>query len=133
MRRVVVLDSTPIIVGSVSGETGTEVFAPPGVIDEVLNTTSDFQRTRVEALLSSGAIRVRKPQPSTVERVSRSLNRDERERASETDVEVLALALELAEEGYSVLLISDDSVVQRAAARLGIICRGVKYGHKSGF
>jgi rRNA maturation endonuclease Nob1 len=132
MRRAVVLDSTPIIVGSVSGETGTEVFAPPGVIEEVLNTTSEFQRTKVEALLSSGAIKVRNPQRSSVERVSRSLNREERERASRADVEVLALSLELTEEGYSVLLISDDSLVQRAAARLGITCKGVKYTHRSG-
>jgi rRNA maturation endonuclease Nob1 len=131
MRRAVVLDSTPIIVGSVSGETGTEVFAPLGVVEEVLNTTSEFQRTRVEALLSSGAIKVRNPQRSSVERVSRSLNREERERASKTDVEVLALSLELTEEGYSVLLISDDSLVQRAAARLGITCKGVKYTHRS--
>ena len=126
------LDSTPIIVGSVSGETGTEVFATPGVVEEVLNTTSEFQRTRVEALLSSGAIKVRDPQRSSVERVSRSLNREERERASKTDVEVLALSLELTEEGYSVLLISDDSLVQRVAARLGITCKGVKYTHGSG-
>ena len=132
MRRAVVLDSTPIIVGSVSGETGIEVFAPSGVVEEVLNTTSEFQRTRVEALLSTGAIRVREPQRSSVERVSRSLSREERERASRADVEVLALALELSDEGYSVLLISDDSLVQRAAARLGITCRGVKYTHRSG-
>jgi rRNA maturation endonuclease Nob1 len=131
MRRAVVLDSTPIIVGSVSGETGVEVFAPLGVVEEVLNTTSEFQRTRVEALLSSGAIKVRNPQRSSVERVSRSLNREERERASKADVEVLALSLELTEEGYSVLLISDDSLVQRAAARLGITCKGVKYTHRS--
>jgi rRNA maturation endonuclease Nob1 len=131
MRRAVVLDSTPIIVGSVSGETGVEVFAPLGVVEEVLNTTSEFQRTRVEALLSSGAIKVRNPQRSSVERVSRSLNREERGRASKADVEVLALSLELTEEGYSVLLISDDSLVQRAAARLGITCKGVKYTHRS--
>ncbi len=132
MRKAVVLDSTPIIVGSVSGETGTEVFAPPGVIEEVLNTTSEFQRTRVEALLSSGAIRVREPKRTSVERVSRALSKGERERASRTDVEVLALALELKEEGHSVLLISDDSLVQKTAARLGISCSGVKYAHRSG-
>lgn len=127
MRRAVVLDSTPIIVGSVSGGTGLALYAPPGVVSEVLNTTSELQRSRVEAMLSSGAINVRRPGPFSVDRVLTVMNRDERGRASEADVEVLALALELREEGYDVLLVSDDSLVQRVAVRLGIECRGVKY------
>jgi len=127
-----VLDSTPIIVGSVSGGTGLALYAPPGVVSEVLNTTSELQRSRVEALLGSGAITVRAPKTSSLERVRAVMNRDEREKASEADVEVLALALELKEEGNDVLLLSDDSLVQRVAEKLGIACRGVKYPQRPG-
>ncbi|MCS7094495.1 MAG: hypothetical protein NZ988_01620 [Thaumarchaeota archaeon] len=130
--RYVVLDATPLIV-SPSVPTGEAVaVTTPSVVYELLRTTSEVQEARITALLEAGHLNVMTPSKSYLERVWRSMNKREKSGASEADVEVIAIALQLADAGNDVVLLSDDSVVQKVAAKLGIRCRGVKYPKREG-
>ncbi|MCS7118203.1 MAG: PIN domain-containing protein [Thaumarchaeota archaeon] len=125
--RFVVLDATPLIV-SPSVPTGdATAVTTPSVVSELLRTTSEIQEARIRASLETGSLNVMTPSRSHVTRVRQAMSRRERSGASVADVEVLAMALQLAEEGNEVLLLSDDSVVQKVATKLGIRCKGVKY------
>jgi UPF0271 protein len=48
------------------------------------------------------------------------------ERLSKTDLDVLALALQLSSQGYDVVVLTDDYVLQRILIELGLGFRPVK-------
>ncbi|MEN3048376.1 MAG: PIN domain-containing protein [Candidatus Caldarchaeales archaeon] len=125
--KYVVLDATPVIVSPSVPRGLRAAVTTPSVVEELLRTTWEIQEVKVRALLESGSLAVLQPSDAFVERVRGSMSKDERTSASKADVEVLALALQLLAEGNDVVLLSDDSVVRRVAARLGIPCKGVKY------
>lgn len=125
--RYVVLDATPVIVSPSVPSGDRAAVTTPSVMEELLRTKREIQEVRVRALMESGSLAVVQPSEAYVERVRGSLSKEEKFSASRADVEVLALALQLLEEGNEVVLLSDDSVVRRVAAKLGIPCKGVKY------
>jgi len=88
-------------------------------VREVLDEIRDWRsRTEVQAALDSGELRVLEPSKESVARVRQAAGK---ERLSETDVRVLALALE---QGG---VVTDDHAMQRVATALGIEFRPVMF------
>ena len=90
-------------------------------VHEVLDELKDFRaRAILEAGIASGKLKVMMPSEEAITRVdevSRGMN------LSNTDVRVLALALDLNEE-----LWTDDFGMIKVAKKLGIKCKGVLFG-----
>ena len=115
-RRVYVLDAAGFFAG-LPLMAPEQYYTSPRVLGELLDPRS---RGVAEQALELGRLVVRDPGPEAVGRTRRRLrNLDPRGRLSETDLEVLALAALLVEEGFEVVVVSDDYLVQRAAELLG--------------
>ncbi len=104
-----VLDTSAILSGM---DFGGEVYLPSSVLQEAREGEVD---PRLESLLEARA-RVLEPRATELERV-REVCREtgDEKRLSQTDRDVLALALQL-----DAILITDDYSIQNVASRLGI-------------
>ena len=110
-----VLDATAIRAG-VPTQDRTQHFTVPGVVDEVRR--GKIARNLELALEMSITVRVPEPEALRVVAAAASKTGDDG-RLSETDIQVLALALEL-----KATIISDDYSVQNVAKVLEIPCQG---------
>jgi UPF0271 protein len=112
-----VLDSSALFYGK-DVPAGFECVITPGVVREL---EKEEMGERLELLLAT-RIRVVSPSERSVKKVAeKAKETGDVRRLSRTDVEVVALALEL---GYE--LISDDYSVQNVARVLGVPCRGME-------
>lgn len=95
-----------------------ELIITPGVVREL---TKEGMSSRLELLLAT-RVRVASPSRKSLEKVRTAAERTgDSRRLSETDVELLGLALELDYE-----LISDDYSIQNVAQSMGIHTRGME-------
>lgn len=101
-----VLDASAIISGFV--EKG---FTVSEVINEVKDYSSEFT---MESLRASGKLDVREPLPKTVRKVREAVE-ETRDTLSETDIQVIALALDL-----KGCVVSGDYGIQNVCGVLGI-------------
>lgn len=112
-----VLDTTALYYGK-DFPPDLELVITPGVVKE-LNREGMGQR--LEMLLAT-RVRVSSPSKRSVDMARRTAaETGDSRRLSDTDFEVLALALDL---GYQ--LVTDDYSIQNTAAVLGVPCRGVE-------
>lgn len=96
---------------------GYECMITPGVVREL---NKEEMGDRLEMLLAT-KIRVSSPSERSMKRVDQEAKQTgDSRRLSETDKELLALALDL---GYE--LVSDDYSIQNLAKVMGIPCRGM--------
>ncbi len=101
----------------IAGVEGAEFVTVREVIEELRSTDA---RLRAEVALSSGKLRVLEASEPWVSRVRRAAAESgDAARLSETDIKLLALALELAER-EEVVVMSDDYSVQNLASLLGL-------------
>lgn len=114
--RGYVLDSSALFYGK-DVPPGVECVITPGVVREL---NKEDMGERLELLLAT-RIRVVSPsERSTGKVIEKAKETGDSRRLSATDIEILALALEL---GYE--LVSDDYSVQNIAQVMGIPCRGM--------
>jgi len=93
-----------------------EIIISPGVVREL---EKDDMADRLQLLMAT-RVRVHSPSKKSMDRVSEAAAKTgDSRRLSETDKEILALAIDL---GYQLL--TDDYSVQNLAVVLGIPCRG---------
>jgi len=93
-----------------------EIVISPGVVREL---EKDDMSDRLQLLMAT-RVRVHSPSRRSMDRVSEAAARTgDSRRVSETDKEILALAIDL---GYQLL--TDDYSVQNLAAVLGVPCKG---------
>lgn len=112
-----VLDSSALFYGK-DAPSGFECVITPGV---VLELNREDMGERLELLLAT-RIRVVSPSERSLKKVmEKAKETGDSRRLSPTDVEIIALALEL---GYE--LISDDYSVQNVARVVGVPCRGME-------
>jgi len=95
-----------------------EIYTVKRAVDEVKDTEN---REALEVGLSIGRVRVVEPQKPFVEEVLKTAwEIGEKAKLSATDVEVAALALELKEKGFRVIVITDDYALQNLLLHLNI-------------
>lgn len=92
-------------------------FAEGTTVPQVIDELKDFEsRELAQAMISEGKLRILSPSNESLEKAKKESS----PRLSETDLQVLALALELNEE-----IITDDYSLQASAKRLGLRYRPV--------
>ena len=118
-RKALVLDTSALVAGFDPFSISEEQFTVPLVKDEIrANTMSGF---RFETAEESGKIRVKTPDKTFLEKVRASASTmGDAFFLSETDTQILALALELKTQGYSPLIATDDYSIQNVANQMGI-------------
>jgi UPF0271 protein len=116
---VIVLDTSAFIAGYDPLSVSDEQFSVPMVMEELIANSLPW--VRFNAAAESGKLRVRLPEERSMRMVKES------SRAlgdvlylSEADLHVLALALELKDEGYSPSILTDDYSIQNVANLLGV-------------
>jgi len=118
-RRTVVLDTSAFLAGYDPFSVSDEQVTVPKVEEEILRNY--MIKMRFQTALESGKVKVRAPtqEAAAKARISASKAGDYH-KLSETDLELLSLALQLKSEGNSPRIVSDDYSIQNVAKQLGI-------------
>jgi UPF0271 protein len=116
---VIVLDTSAFIAGYDPLSVSDEQFSVPMVMEELIANSLPW--VRFNAAAESGKLRVRTPKERSMRIVKESSKAlGDVLYLSEADLHVLALALELKDEGYSPSIVTDDYSIQNVANLLGV-------------
>lgn len=129
--RVIVLDTSALIMDYDPLSIDEEHYTVPQVLDEL--APGSTPRLRLMVATEAGRVRLRSPSPGFVRRVEEASARaGDAPHLSGVDRLVLALSLQLREEGLDPLVLSDDYAIQNMADHLGLDYRplstfGIRY------
>lgn len=115
-RKAVILDSVAFILGFTQVSEGVAITSSK-ILEEARYGGAEY---RALASREGRMIEVMDPKPEYVERVRRAASEMGEERLSEADLSVIALALQLKDEGWSTCIITSDYSVQNMASKLKI-------------
>jgi UPF0271 protein len=113
-----VLDTSAFVVGLDPSSISEEQYTVPMVREEIIEGTMPW--VRFKTAIGSGKLKVRKPERTFLEKVKATAANAGETLLSETDLQVLALALQLKMHGYSPLIATDDYSIQNVANLMGI-------------
>lgn len=116
---MLVLDTSAFIAGFDPFGATDPVFTVPTVGQEVVSNSIMY--TRFKTAVESGKLQVKAPSADFMDKVAQS-SRDIGDvlYLSNTDKEVLALALELKNAGEEAIIVTDDYSIQNVADQLGL-------------
>jgi len=118
-KRVIVLDTSAFIAGFDPFSIGEEQYTISGVKEELIRSSMPW--VRFKTAMESGKLKVRTPGKTFLEKVKASAAvMGNTFFLSETDLQVLALALELKARGYTPLIATDDYSIQNVANQMGL-------------
>jgi len=118
-RRVMVLDTSAFLAGFDPFSISEEQYTIPMVKDEIMGGSMLW--VRFKTAVESGKLKVKTPEKTFLDEVKKSANIvGDTFFLSETDFQILALALELKTHGYSPLIATDDYSIQNVANQLNI-------------
>ena len=124
MKEVIVLDASAFISGYEMSDPGKEHYTVPSVRDEI--ERDELVKIRFEVGVQTGKIRVLKPHEHYISKIRAALSRfGETGYASEADVELLALCIQLKAESKTPILLSDDYSIQNLMEHLEVQYRGM--------
>jgi len=117
-KKALVLDTAAFLAALQLLMYGIELYTPRSVVEEV----KDFESVqRFQLSESIERVKVEDPKHSFVSKAVEVARRHGvLERLSNTDLDVLALALQLSSQGYDVVVLTDDYVLQRILIELGL-------------
>lgn len=118
-KKVVVLDTSAFVAGFDPFSIEGELFTSPAVKEEIVENSMSGVRFRTA--VESGKLKVKMPSEAFIDRTKSSATViGDKHLLSETDIQVLALALELRTRGSSPLIVTDDYSMQNVANQIGI-------------
>jgi endoribonuclease Nob1 len=118
-KRVVVLDTSAFLGGFDPFSLGAEQITVPLVEEEIKRNA--MIKFRFETAVESGKVKIKTPAQEAQKKVEVSARKvGDSFKLSDTDLQLLASALELKEAGYSPQIITDDYSIQNVATQLGI-------------
>ncbi|MGQ9529980.1 MAG: NOB1 family endonuclease [Candidatus Bathycorpusculaceae bacterium] len=118
-RKVIVLDTSAFVVGFDPLSISEDQYTTPMVREEIIEGSMPW--VRFKTAVESGKLKVRKPDKIFIEKVKATASTaGETFFMSETDLQVLALALQLKKSGYHPLIATDDYSIQNIANSIGI-------------
>ncbi len=124
MARAIVLDAAGFFSGYASMFLNEKIYTVGEVVDEIRDPQS---RSVYRNMASANKVNIIEPSPASVKRViEAAIEEGFLEALSNADRKILALALDLKEKGYDVLLITDDSYLHRLASKLGVGSKGAR-------
>lgn len=116
-KVVFVHDASGIFTGAPLNLPGKH-YTTPEVVEEVRDKHSSLL---LQFALNSGKLEVVKPQEKYLRRAEGEAKRiGEIVALSNTDISVIALALELKDRGHNVIVVTDDYAIQNTILHLGI-------------
>ena len=118
-KRVIVLDTSAFLAGFDPFSLGEEQVTVPKVEEEIRKNS--MIKMRFETAIESGKLKVKVPSEESWSKVKASASKvGDSFKLSETDMQLLALALELKTEGYTPQIVTDDYSIQNVATQMGI-------------
>ncbi len=118
-RRIVVLDTSAFLAGYDPFSSAEEQVTVPKVEEEILRNS--LVKLRFETALESGKVKVLAPTMEASAAVELEAGKaGDVHKLSETDLQLLALALQTKTEGCNPRIVSDDYSIQNVAKQLGI-------------
>ena len=118
-KRVIVLDTSAFLAGFDPFSLGEEQVTVPKVEEEIRKNS--MIKMRFETAIESGKLKVKAPsQESSIKAKACASKVGDSFKLSETDMQLLALALELKATGYTPQLVTDDYSIQNVATQMGI-------------
>jgi UPF0271 protein len=118
-RRVDVLDTSAFLAGYDPFSVSNEQVTVPKVEDEIRRNS--MVKVRFQTALESGKVKVKAPDKNATEQAkAEACKSGDYHKLSETDIELLSLALELKIGDFRPQIISDDYSIQNVARQLGI-------------
>lgn len=118
-RSVLVLDTSAVIAGLAPGLLEAEQVTVPEVLEEARDLCS---KLKLETAVLAGKVRVMEPSKRSLENVRGKVEHSG-DTVSETDVKLLALALDLKDK--SAEIVTDDYAIQNLATMLRLPYRRV--------
>ncbi|MGC8849044.1 MAG: NOB1 family endonuclease [Candidatus Bathyarchaeia archaeon] len=116
--RKYVLDSSALIGGINPADLKGESYISPLVEKETHG--NPMIKARIGCAIEEGKLIIRQPRERSVEKVKESAQMLGETVLSRADLETIALALELNEEGYEPILVSDDYSVENLCESLNL-------------
>jgi UPF0271 protein len=120
--RILLLDTSAIIQGY-SPSNSSILFTVNEVLEEV---KGNLTRLRIESMIKTNNLVILEPKKrflTCIDRVSKDLG--EKNVLSIADKKILALGLQLMDEGYDPIIISDDYSIQNLSTYMGLKCKGL--------
>jgi UPF0271 protein len=130
-RKAIILDTTAFIAGFNIPRSNDEVYSVPEVEEEL--TKSSIARFRLRTAIRDGRLKLREPDVRALKKAKdASKEMGDLASLSEVDMKILALAVQLREEGYDPMILTDDFSIQNVAKRLAVnyeslITYGIRY------
>jgi len=118
-KKVVVIDTSALIAGFDPFSIKEEQFVAPMVSEEI--TEDNMCWLRFKTALENGRVRMKMPEESFLEKTKNFASQiGDSFLLSDTDLQVLSLALELKTNGYVPIVATDDYSIQNVAISMGI-------------
>lgn len=128
-----VLDTSAILSGFAIHMSDTPLFTTPEVLNELHSGKIDSSSQ--VPLINETSIRVLTPNEASMRRVNEVADGAGEVSLSETDRSLIALSLELKDNGYKPILVTDDYALQNSAEIMGLsfqpyVERGIIHRYK---
>ncbi len=118
-KRVIVLDTSAFLAGFDPFSLSEEQVTVPKVEEEIRKNSIIL--VRFKTALENGKLKVKAPSEEFLNKVKASATKvGDSFLLSETDIQLLALALELKTIGYTPEIVTDDYSIQNVATQLGM-------------
>src|SRR5208283_1895094 len=118
-KRVIVLDTSAFLAGFDPFSLSEEQVTVPKVEEEIRKNSIIL--VRFKTALENGKLKVKAPSEESLNKVKASATKvGDSFLLSETDIQLLALALELKATGYTPQIVTDDYSIQNVATQLGM-------------
>jgi UPF0271 protein len=116
--EALVLDTSAILSGFAIHISDTTLFTTPQVLNELQG--NKFGSSSQVPLINDASIRVLTPNEESLRRVNEVADSSGEVSLSETDRSLIALALELKDNGYEPILVTDDYALQNSASMMNL-------------
>jgi UPF0271 protein len=127
-RRIIVLDTSAFLAGYDPFTQTDEQVTAPKVEEEILR--NNMIKLRFQTAVESGKVKIIAPAKDTAAK-DQAAKVGDSYKLSETDMQLLSLALELKQQGYTPQIVTDDYSIQNVAKQLGIeFCALATFGIK---
>ncbi len=118
-KRVIVLDTSAFLAGFDPFSLSEELVTVPMVEEEIKR--SSMVKVRFETALERRKLKVKAPTQKFLDEAQVSASKvGDSFKLSETDIQLLALAMELKADGYTPQIMTDDYSIQNVATKLEI-------------
>jgi endoribonuclease Nob1 len=118
-KRVIVLDTSAFLAGYDPFSMGEEQVTVPKVEEEIKR--SSVVKVRFETAVESGKVKIKVPTDQSLSELKASATAlGDFYKLSATDLQLLALALELKGAGYTPQIVTDDYCIQNVATQIGV-------------